>query len=118
MQDFRNLKVWQRAHGLTLDVYRATRAFPVEERLGLLSQTRRAAASIPTNIAEGGGRGSNADFRRFLLIANGSACELDYLLLLAADLGYIPPTTTPALQTTVAEVKRILTALIRSLSSS
>lgn len=118
MQDFRNLKVWQRAHGLTLDVYRATRDFPCEERFGLLSQTRRAAASVPTNIAEGCGRGSDADFRRFLFIANSSACEPDYLLLLAADLGYIPPNATPALRSGVAEVKRMLAGLIGSLSCS
>lgn len=118
MRDFRNLKVWQRAHALTLDVYRATREFPAEERFGLLSQTRRAAASISTNIAEGCGRGSDADFRRFLLIANGSACELDYLLLLAADLGYLPPTATPTPRSGIAEVKRMLTGLINSLTSA
>jgi four helix bundle protein len=88
MKDFKELKVWVKAHQLTLAVYQATTTFPKEELYGLTSQMRRSAASIPTNIAEGCGRGSDDDFRRFLQIAMGSASELEYQLLLAHDLGY------------------------------
>jgi four helix bundle protein len=77
LQDFRNLKVWQKAHQLTLGVYRVSKSFPKEELFALTQQVRRSAQSIPTNIAEGCGRGSNADFARFLWIANGSAKEVD-----------------------------------------
>jgi four helix bundle protein len=86
MQDFRQLKIWERAHQLTLAVYSNTASFPHEERYGLTSQIRRVAVSIPANLAEGCGRGGDADFRRFVQIAMGSACELEYHLLLACDL--------------------------------
>ncbi len=89
MQDFHTLKVWEKAHQLTLDVYHATVAFPKEEIYGLTSQIRRASSSIAANIAEGCGRGSNAEFRQFLQVAMGSACELEYHLLLARDLHYL-----------------------------
>lgn len=86
MQDFRNLKVWERAHQLTLAVYSSTSNFPHEERYGLTSQIRRAAVSIPANLAEGCGRGGDVDFKLFVQIAMRSACELEYHLLLACDL--------------------------------
>ena len=89
MKDFRELRVWERAHRLVLDVYQATAAFPEDERYGLTGQIRRSAASIPSNIAEGCGRGSDADFARFVQVALGSASELDYQLLLARDLSYL-----------------------------
>lgn len=89
MKDFRNLLVWERAHKLTIDIYNISRDFPKEEIYGLTSQLRRAASSIPTNIAEGCGRGSNADFARFLQISMGSASETEYLILLCRELGYI-----------------------------
>ncbi|HEX6837928.1 MAG TPA: four helix bundle protein, partial [Polyangia bacterium] len=89
MQDFRDLKVWQRAHELTLAIYRATATFPSEERFGLTSQMRRSAASVPANIAEGRCRGSDADFGRFLRVALGSAAETEYHLILAGDLGLL-----------------------------
>jgi four helix bundle protein len=88
MQDFRDLKVWQRAHALVLQIYKASSRFPDHERYGLISQLRRAAVSIPANIAEGTIRASDQDFARFLQIAIGSASEVDYLLLLARDLEY------------------------------
>jgi four helix bundle protein len=112
MQDFRNLKVWQKGHALTLAVYRATARFPKEELFGLTSQMRRSAASIPTNLAEGCGRGTDADFGRFLQISMGSACELDYQLLLARDLGYLPEDVHADLFRDVTEIKRMLSALI------
>ncbi|MCZ6445408.1 MAG: four helix bundle protein [Planctomycetota bacterium] len=77
MQDFRNLEVWQRAYALALDVYRASRHFPREEIYSLTSQVRRCSISIPSNIAEGCGRQTDADFKRFLHIAMGSAAELE-----------------------------------------
>ena len=85
MKDFGDLKVWHEAHKLTLAVYRASAAFPREERYGLTAQMRRSAVSVPSNIAEGCGR-RGADFGRFMQIAMGSACELEYQLLLARDL--------------------------------
>ena len=89
MKDFRRLDVWQKAHRLTLEVYRLTKSFPLDERFGLTSQMRRCSASIAANIAEGCGRGSNAEFHRFLQMAMGSASELEYHLLLSRDLGYL-----------------------------
>ncbi|MGA9043227.1 MAG: four helix bundle protein [Terriglobales bacterium] len=86
MQDFRHLKVWEKAHGLTLDVYRSSKPFPREEIFGLTSQMRRCSASIGANIAEGTCRKGDIEFGRFLQIAMGSASELEYHLLLAKDL--------------------------------
>ena len=115
MQDFRNLKVWQKAHQLTLAVYQVTAGFPKAESFGLVQQMRRAAASVPTNIAEGTGRGSDADFVRFIWMANGSVKELDYQLLLSFDLGYVPDAEYQSLRTQVDEVKRMLAGLIGSI---
>ena len=114
MQDFRNLKVWQKAHQLVLEVYRATRSYPKEELFSLTSQTRRSAMSVPTNIAEGCGRGSDADFTRFLWIANGSAKELDYQLILARDLGFLGEANCADMDAALGEVKRMLAGLIES----
>jgi four helix bundle protein len=83
LKDFRKLKVWEKSHHLALSVYQATSSFPDHEQYGLTSQMRRAAVSIPANIAEGYGRGGDAEFARFLQIASGSAAELQYQILLA-----------------------------------
>ena len=83
MRDFRELKVWQKAHRFVLDLYRHTQGFPAEERFGLTVQLRRAAVSVASNIAEGCGREGERDFARFLSIAGGSASEVEYQLLLA-----------------------------------
>lgn len=112
MQNFRELMVWRKGHELVLDVYRASSAFPKNELYGLTSQLRRAASSVPANIAEGCGRGSSTDFARFLQIAMGSACELEYHLLLAFDLGLLQQQEHLRLTDRVGEVKRMLTALI------
>lgn len=112
MGDYRNLQVWQRAHRLTLDVYHATGAFPKEEQYGLRSQLRRASTSIPTNIAEGCGRNGDAELARFLGIAMGSANELDYLLLLSRDLGYLAPSSYDHLATEAQGVARTLASFI------
>src|SRR3954471_2915302 len=108
MGDFRNLRVWQRAHQLTLEVYGETRAFPKEERYRLTSQLRRAATSIPANIAEGCGRNGDAELARFLTIAKGSANELDYFLLLAHDLGYLKSSRYEQLAQDVHDISRML----------
>ena len=89
MQNYRNLKVWVRAHEVTLRTYRATERFPEHERYGLRSQLRRAAASVSANLAEGAARRSDAAFLSFLDVASASASEADYHLLLARDLGYL-----------------------------
>ena len=115
MQNFRELKVWNKAHTVTLATYSATESFPASEGCGLTSQMRRAAMSIAANIAEGCGRSSDADFARFLYVSMGSASELEYLLLLARDLRLIADNTYNAILADVQEVKRMLTALIARL---
>jgi four helix bundle protein len=111
VKDFRDMQVWHKAHQVVTSVYKLTQKFPTEEKYGLTSQIRRAAVSIPTNIAEGCGQTSNAQFARYLTIAFGSACELEYLCLLAKDLSY----TTEKLEM-LNEVKAMLAALIRKVS--
>lgn len=110
MQDFRELKVWQKAHELTLAIYRATVDFPREELYGITRQIRRCAASVAANLAEGRCRQSDRDFGRFVGIALGSASETEYYLLLARDLGFIAPARYENLAQQVEEVKRMLTA--------
>ena len=89
MQDFKKLNVWVKAHDLTLQIYKITSSFPNLEQFGVTSQLRRACLSIPTNIAEECGRNTSTDFARFLQIAMGSACEVEYLLFLALELSYL-----------------------------
>jgi len=103
MKDFRDLQVWHKAHELTQRVYRASTGFPKEEVYGIRAQLRRAAVSIPTNIAEGCGRGSDGDFARFLQIAMGFASEVEYLLLLSRELGYLQE-SYPPLQEGIQEI--------------
>ena len=90
MKDFRQLKVWEKSHKLALAIYKATKEFPKEELYGLISHIRRSSMSIPTNIAEGCGRNTDADFARFLQMAMGSASEIEYQLILARDLEFLP----------------------------
>jgi four helix bundle protein len=115
MKDFRELLVWEKAHRLTLDVYRVTQRFPREELYGLTSQLRRSCASIAANLAEGCCRATDADFARFVQTSMGSASETDYHLLLARDLGYVEPTEYQNLLGSVTEVKRMLAALLQAL---
>lgn len=115
MQDFRNLSVWQRGHQLTLLVYKATAAFPKEETYGLRSQIRRCCASIPSNVAEGCGRGTDAEFAQFLQIAMGSASELEYFLLLAYDLKLFAASVYEPLHKELVEVRRMLNGLLQKL---
>lgn len=105
MQHFKKLLVWQRSHKLVLIIYNASVGFPKFELFGLTSQLRRAAVSVPTNIAEGSKRQSQSDFSRFLNIAEGSLAEVEYLLMLSRDLSYIQP---PAASRYLKEVSEIL----------
>ena len=117
MKDFRQLKVWERAHQLTLAVYRATTTFPRDETYGLSSQIRRAASSIPSNIAEGCGRDGDAELSRFCQMARGSASELEYHILLTRDLELIQPNQYEQLTQQVVEIKRMLTVLVQKLNA-
>jgi four helix bundle protein len=112
MQNFKNLQVWEKSHALALAVYKATRSFPKEEVYALTSQLRRAAGSVPANISEGCGRGGDPEFGRFLQIAMGSACEMEYHLLLAHDLLYLSDDPFKQLTSDVIEVKRMLASLL------
>src|SRR2546421_10684865 len=118
MRDFKEFKVWEKSHGLTLEVYKATATFPKEELYGLTSQIRRACASIPTNIAEGCGREGNAELARFLQIAMGSASELEYHLLLAHGLKLLNTSDYDNLSTRAIELKRMLTALLQKVRAA
>ena len=108
MQPYTELKVWQRSHALVLQVYRLSATFPQEERFGLTSQIRRAATSVPSNIAEGSRRRSHHDFAHFLNMAEGSLAELDYGLLLARDLGYVADDKVAPMRTEADEIARML----------
>jgi len=115
MRDFRKLQIWEKSHDLTLRIYELTSQFPRSEIYGLTSQIRRASASIPTNIAEGCGRESSAEFIRFLQIAMGSASETEYLILLAHDLKYLNANQYTELSNTIISVKKMLTSLLKKL---
>jgi four helix bundle protein len=117
MKNFRDLSAWQKSYRLTLAVYRETKSFPKEEQFGLTSQIRRAASSMPANIAEGCCRDGDAEFKRFLFIAMGSASELECHLLIARDLGFLAATTAASLEADTQEVKRMLAALIAKLNA-
>lgn len=118
MKDFRELKVWEKAHRLTLQVYRITKDFPADEQFGLTVQLRRAAASVPTNIAEGCGRDSERELARFMSIAAGSASEVEYQLLLACNLDYMQDATYRELNQQVNEIKRMLNSFIQKLTAN
>ena len=118
MQDYRKLDVWEQSHALTLSVYRHTKRFPKEERYGLVSQMRRASASVPSNIAEGCGRHSKGQLDHFLEIAAGSASELDYQLLLARDLQYVSSDDYRRLSGSLSSIRRMLTALMQKVGTN
>jgi len=115
MKDFRQLKVWEKSHQLALAVYKVTKSFPKEELYGLTTQIRRASMSIPTNIAKGCGRNTDADFARFLQIAMGSASETEYQLILAYDLEFLSKESYDELHSNVEEVKRMLASFLKTL---
>lgn len=111
MQRFTELKVWKRSHALALEIYRITSAFPKSELYGLTSQLGRAAASVPTNIAEGSKRQSRAEYARFLNMAEGSLAEVEYLLMLSRDLGLLNAKTAATTLAEADEIARMLNSL-------
>ena len=117
MKDFRELRVWEKSHEFVLELYPCTRQFPSEERYGLTSQIRRAAVSIPSNLAEGCGRNGDIELARFCDIAMGSASETEYQLLLAKDLGYLDEETHQILESQLTSVRRMLNSFIRTIRS-
>jgi four helix bundle protein len=115
MEDFKDLKVWGKAHDLTLAIYQTTRTFPRDEIYGLTSQIRRASASIGANIAEGCGRRSDPELRRFVQIARGSASELECHLLLARDLSLLTVNEFADLEAKILEIQRMLAGFVQRL---
>ena len=113
MGDFTKLAVWKKAHAVTLSIYRETASWPKRELFGLISQCRRAAFSIPANIAEGCGKNSDGELAKHARNSLGSASELAYYLILAHDLVYIQRAAHEALQTDLSEVRRMLASLER-----
>lgn len=118
MRDYRKIQVWNRAHQFVLSVYKLTESFPAKEQYGLTSQLRRAVLSIPTNIAEGCGRSTEAEFSRFIDISHGSASEVDYLLLVCQDLGYMEKHTYTDLYKELTEIRKMLTGLVKAVRNS
>ena len=116
MQDFRNLKVWQKAHALTLAVYRATVRFPGDERFGLTIQLRRTATSVATCLADGCGRATEGEFWKCLSQATAAGSQLEYQLLLARDLEYLPDEDYSKLAADTVEVRKMLAGLMHSLN--
>lgn len=117
MHNFKELKVWQNARVLVKDVYLATMDFPTEEKYGLISQARRSAVSIPSNIAEGCGRGTDKDFSYFLNVSLGSAYELQTLMFLSHDLELINSDNLEKLNSSIEEVQKMTYGLIKSIKN-
>jgi four helix bundle protein len=118
VKDFKELIVWQKAHTLALEIYRVTKTFPKDELYGLVSQMRRCATSVPSNIAEGCGRRSgDTELNRFLEIALGSATELEYQCFLAKDLGFVDEETHLQLEQQTKQIQKMIVAFQRTLQS-
>ena len=117
MQRFTDLKVWQRGHALVLSIYRITTGFPHSERYGLTSQLRRAALSVPTNIAEGSKRLTSPEYARFLNISEASLAETEYLLMVSRDLGYITSIVAMKSLAEISELSRMLHSLRKKVES-
>ena len=118
MRDFRGLTVWEKAHALSVELYGVTKSFPRDELFGMTNQIRRSVASIGANIAEGCGLGTEAQLAHYMQISMGSASELEYQLLLAHDLDYLPGDNYQNLNDAVIEVKRMLAPFIKRLQST
>lgn len=113
--NYTNLTVWKKAHRLVVEIYKVSGRFPAEEKYGLISQLRRAAVSIPTNLAEGYGRTTSLDFKRFVMIAIGSANEVEYLLLLCRDIGYIDSNCYNEMYNKITEIIKMLYAVKKAI---
>jgi len=117
LKSYRDLKVWDKAYEVSLSVYRLTRDFPATERYGLVNQMRRAAVSVPSNIAEGYGRGSTQEYIRSLRIAFGSNSELETQVMLSRDLKFLKPAAADELLQGISEVELMLKALMKRLKN-
>jgi four helix bundle protein len=117
LKSYKELNVWQKAYQLYIAIYKITKDFPKEERYGLTAQIRRAAVSVPSNIAEGYGRKTTPEYIQSLYIAYGSHCELETQIMVSKDLGYIKSDDFQELQREIGEVERMLKALIKSLQN-
>jgi four helix bundle protein len=115
MRNFHDLSIWLKSHLLTLKIYSTTKSFPKEETFGLISQMRRSASSIPTNIAEGCGRNSNPDFKRFLVMAAGSSSELEYQLFLSKDLKFLSDSKFKELENETIEIRKMIHSFIKNI---
>jgi len=115
LRNYKDLNVWQKAYNFCLDVYRVTKKFPKEENFCMVSQMRRAAISVPSNIAEGYGRKTTKEYIQFLYIAYGSLCELETQILLSGDLEYLESEQLLEFQSGLGDIERMLKSLIRSL---
>ncbi|WP_396638019.1 four helix bundle protein [Maribacter sp. R77961] len=115
MKDYKKYNVWIIGHEVTMDIYNLTQSFPADEKFEITNQMRRASSSIPANIAEGCGRESDAEFRRFLIISQGSASELAYFTILAKDLKYIKNDDFLIIHDKANKIKRSLNNLIQKL---
>lgn len=118
MRDYHKIDVWKRSHQLTLKIYKVTETYPKDEIFGLTSQIRRAMSSVPTNIAEGCGRNSDAELFNFLNIASGSASEVEYQLVLSKELGYIDESVAAELLKEIAEIRKMLGSYMRKLKAN
>ena len=117
LKNYKELNVWQKAYNLCIEIYKITRTFPKEELYGLTSQIRRAAVSVPSNIAEGYGRKTTPEYLRSLYIAYGSSCELETQILLSGDLGLMKAEALNKIQEDLGEVERMLKALIEAVEN-
>lgn len=108
MRNYQLLDFWQKSHQLTLRIYQVTQRFPKDELYGLTSQMRRSSASIPTNIAEGCGRSSTSELKRFFVIATGSSSELHYQLLLSKDFGYLSESIFKELSNEAVQISKMI----------
>ena len=115
MRDYKKYNIWKEGHLLVLEIYGVTKKFPKEELFGLVSQLRRAMVSVPTNIAEGSGRGSDKDFNKFLIIAHASATEVEYLIYLSNKLKYISDNDFKTLNERIILLRKQIHQLIKKL---
>ena len=115
MRDFKKYNIWKLSHLFTLKIYDVTKTYPKDEIYGLISQIKRASSSVPTNISEGCGRDSDAEFNRFLTIALGSASEVEYLIILSKDLNYIDESLFIILNEEINTIKRKIHSLKQKL---
>jgi four helix bundle protein len=117
MHNLKELKIWNKAVDLAVNVYKVTSSFPPDKRFGLTSQSRRAAVSVPSNIAEGAGRNSNKEFNNFLGIANGSSYELQTQLIISNKLGLISSESTDELVNQITELQKMTYAFQQKLTN-